>query len=169
MVFKSYIQYSEEETLAAVLASQDMVPVNISLDEGSDMNLETGDECVAELWSNEYEVSIYSSEEEYRAAGTNMAPISMIPMGTFPANPVQKDFRQNAMILFTGIVREAERNPEPEEDAPVWRLRIETYALSFDLYYFEDELVQPGYLVHGQVWLYGAVRRKTATESQAAD
>ena len=98
-----------------------------------------------------------------------MAPISMIPMGTFSANPEQKDFRQNAMILFTGIVREAERNPEPEEDAPVWRLRIETYALSFDLYYFEDELVQPGYLVHGQVWLYGAVRRKTATESQAAD
>ena len=68
------------------------------------MDLETGDECVAELWSNEYEVSIYSSEEEYRAAGTSMAPISMIPMGTFPANPVQKDFRQNAMILFTGIV-----------------------------------------------------------------
>jgi len=169
MVFKSYIQYSEEETLAAVLASLDMVPVNISLDEGSDMNLETGDECVAELWSNDYEVSIYSNEEEYRDAGTSMAPISMIPMGTFPANPRQKDFRQNAMILFTGIVREAERNPEPEEDAPVWRLRIETYALSFDLYYFEDALVQPGYLVHGQVWLYGAVRRKTATDSQAAD
>ena len=169
MVFKRYIQYSEEETLAAVLASQDMVPVNISLDEGSDMNLETGDECVAELWSNDYEVSIYSNEEEYRAAGTNMAPISMIPMGTFPANPGQKDFRQNAMILFTGIVREAERNPEPEEDAPVWRLRIETYALSFDLYYFEDELIQPGYLVHGQVWLYGALRRKTATDAQAAD
>ena len=41
MVFKRYIQYSEEETLAAVLVSQDMVPVNISLDEGSDMDLET--------------------------------------------------------------------------------------------------------------------------------
>ncbi len=73
------------------------------------------------------------------------------------------------MFLFSDIVREAERNPEPEEDAPVWRLRIETYALSFDLYYFEDELVQPGYLVQGQVWLYGMLRRKTATDACAAD
>ena len=88
-----------------------------------------------------------------------MAPVSMIPIGTFPANPEQDDFQQNAMILFTGFVREVERNPEPEDGAPFWKIRIETYGLVFDLYYFEDEPVEPGYLIHGRAWLYGRLHK----------
>lgn len=161
MIFNSYLEYSEDEMLARVqVQTEDLpVPVNISLDEGSDMNLEEGDSCEAALWSNEYEVKIFSSDDEYRRAGTQMAPVSMIPIGTFPTNPDQEDFQQNAMIYFTGFAREVERNPEPEEGAPVWRIRVETYGLTFDLFYFEDEPVAPGYLVHGRTWLYGALHR----------
>ena len=161
MIFDSYIDYDENETLARVRvpAEELEVPVNISLDKGSDMNLKTGDLCEAALWSNDYEVQIFASDDEYRKAGTQMAPVSMIPMGTFSPNPDQEDFQQNAMILFTGFVREAERNPEPEDGAPIWRIRIETYGLIFDLYYFKDEPVEPGYLVHGRAWLYGEVHK----------
>jgi len=161
MIFNSYLEYSEDEMLARVqVQTEDLpVPVNISLDEGSDMNLEEGDSCEAALWSNEYEVKIFSSDDEYRKAGTQMAPVSMIPIGTFPANPDQEDFQQNAMIYFTGFAREVERNPNPEEGAPVWRIRVETYGLTFDLFYFEDEPVAPGYLVHGRAWLYGELHK----------
>ncbi len=161
MIFNSYLEYSEEETLARVQTPVEelLVPINISLDEGADMDLKEGELCSAALWSNDYEVEIFSSEDEYRKSGTQMAPVSMIPIGTFPANPEQDDFQQNAMILFTGFVREVERNPEPEDGAPFWKIRIETYGLVFDLYYFEDEPVEPGYLIHGRAWLYGRLHK----------
>ena len=82
-----------------------------------------------------------------------MASIAMIPMGTF--SPEQ----QTAAILFSGIVREVERNPEPQEGMPLWRLRIETYAFHFDLYYYQDEPIAPESVIHGQAWLYGKVTR----------
>ena len=63
------------------------------------------------------------------------------------------------MILFSGFVREIERNPTPEEGAPILRARIETYGLTFDLYLFEDEDVDLGYLVHGRAWLYGKLHK----------
>ena len=127
MIFGNYMDYSENETLARVYVSTDdvRVPVNISLDEGSDVTLREGDLCDAVLWSNDYDVQIFASDEEYRKADTQMAPVSMIPMGTFPANPDQKDFQQ---------------------------------------YYFEDEPVEPGYLVHGRVWLYGELHRSEDQE-----
>ena len=161
MVFRGYMKYSEDETLAGLNVSKDEVPVNISLDHGSDMDLAMGDACKAELWSNEYEVNLYPSEEEYLKAETHMAPISMIPIGTFPIIPDNPDqiIQQNAWILFTGIVREVERNPEPEDGMPIWRIKIDTYALSFDLFYYEDENVEPGFLVHGRAWLYGTLSR----------
>lgn len=161
MIFNSYLEYSEDETLARVETPVEelLVPINISLDEGADMDLKEGDLCSAALWSNDYEVEIFSSEDEYRKSGTQMAPVSMIPIGTFSANPEQDDFQQNAMILFTGFVREVERNPEPEDGAPFWKIRVETYGLVFDLYYFEDEPIEPGYLIHGRVWLYGRLHK----------
>ena len=158
-VFGGYMEFSEEETLARVYMSDEEIPVNISLEAGSDMDLKSGEQCDVLPWSDDYEVSVYPSEEEYSKSGSHMATISMIPMGTFPADPEQEDFKQNAFILFTGIVREVERNPEPEEGTPLWRLRIETYSFSFDLYYFEDEPIEPGFIVHGRAWLYGTLKR----------
>ena len=161
-IFGGYMEYSEEETLARIYLGDDEVPVNISLDEGSDMDLENGVDCSVEFWSNDYDVSIYPSEEEYEKSDTKMATISMIPMGTFPANPEQEDFQQNAMVLFTGIVREVERNPKPVEGAPIWRLQVETYSFTFDLFYFEDAPVELGFIVHGRAWLYGTLKKATA-------
>ena len=153
--FGHYIDYDERETLARIY-TEDEVPLNVSLDAGSDMDLKAEEPCSAAFWSNDYEVSVYPSEEAYYQAAeqaAQMASIAMIPMGTF--SPEQ----QTAAILFSGIVREVERNPEPQEGMPLWRLRIETYAFHFDLYYYQDEPVAPGYVIHGQAWLYGKVTR----------
>ena len=157
-VFGEYMAYSGEETLARIYLGDEKIPVNISLEEGSDPDLESGMICSAEIWSNEYEIGVYSSEEEYEEEETGMATVSMIPMGTFPADEKQENFTQNAFVLFTGIVREVEPNPAPKEDDPLWRLRIETYALTFDLFYYENEPVEIGSVVEGQVWLRGTLR-----------
>lgn len=172
-VFGCYMDYDEEETLARINLIEDgglEVPVNVSLDDESDMDIENGERCEAELWSNEYEVSFYPSEEAYYKADTSqMAAISMIPMGTFPASSEEeKDYKQNAMILFTGIVREVAVNPNRETDEPKYWLRIETFALTFDLYYYGTETVEPGFLVHGEVWLYGQINRACDHEQESS-
>ena len=42
---------------------------------------------------------------------------------------------------------------------------IETYALNFNLFCFEDETVEPGFIVHGTVWLNGELRKACKEES----
>lgn len=160
VIFSGYIEYDEQETLARVNTLEDEVPLNISLKDGSDMDLMENESCSVHLWTNDYAIDIYSTEKEYDRQKTHMAPISMIPTGTFPANPDEKDFKQNASILFSGIVKEIERNPDPREGAPIWRLGIETYPFYFDLFYYEDEPVVKGNLVHGRAWLYGTLKRE---------
>lgn len=157
--FGEFIAFDETEMLARVYSSEAFLPLNISLDDRSDQDLSTGDICKAKLWSDDYEVTIFPNEEEYRKANSDMDPISLIPRGTFPADPEQKNFRQNALILFSGIVKDVERNPRPKLGDPVQRLLIETYTLNFNLFYFEDEFIEPGSIVHGQVWLYGELKK----------
>ena len=159
VIFGGFMQFDENETLARIYVTEDEIPVNISVGNDSDTDLKNGEECTAFFWSDDYEVSVFPSESDYEQLGTHMDTISMIPAGTFPADPGREDFKQNALILFTGIVKEVEGNPAPKEGDPLWRLRIETYGLSFDLYRYEDEPVAPGYIVHGQVWLYGVLKK----------
>lgn len=162
--FVEYINCIETKRLARVKTPEYDIPVNVSLEESSDPDLCEGQHCTVQLWSNEYSISIYSSVEEYRKDGTGWAPISLVPSGTFPADLKRKDFKQNATIVFTGIVREAERTPLTEEDAPTWRLRIETLGFMFDLYYYGDKILEPGFVVDGVVWLYGTLKRADADD-----
>ncbi len=161
--FGELITFDEEETLARLYFPNDGpdVPVNISLADVSDVDLREGETCEVRLWSDEYvDLAVCSDEEEYLRTDPKMAPVSMIPMGTFSIDPEQTDFQQNAMIYFTGIVKEAWSFPELQEDDPTQRLRIETFALTFDLFYYGDEPVEPGSIVQATVWLYGRVNRR---------
>ena len=164
--FGAYMPLNETDTLARIYSYEDEVPVNICLDaDWSDWDLEQCDICEAKLWADEYEIKIFPNEEEYQKADINMAPISMIPCGTFPADPDQQNFQQNALILFSGKVKEVEWNPRPKDDKPLLRMLIETYALTFNLFCYEDEPVEPGFIVHGQVWLNGELRKACKEES----
>lgn len=54
---------SGEEKLARIY-SKIYMPLNITLDEGSDLNLSEREPCEVDIWSNEYEeLGIYSLEE----------------------------------------------------------------------------------------------------------
>lgn len=157
--FGAYMPLNDTDTLARIYTYEDEVPVNICLDaDWSDWDLEQSDICEGKLWSDEYEVEFFQNEEEYQKSGINMAPVAMIPCGTFPADPDQQNFQQNALIFFSGKVKEVEWNPRPKDDKPLLRMLIETYALTFNLFCYEDEPVEPGFIVHGTVWLNGELR-----------
>ena len=158
VTFSAYMEYDETESLARVILEEE-VPLNISLLPGSDRDLREGEACEVSLWTNDYEISVYDSEEEYSREEPHFAALSMIPVGTFLPGPEQKDFRQSAAILFSGIVREAEHNPDPQEGAPNWRLAVETYGMDFDLFSYDEEAPGPGSILHGHAWIYGRLKR----------
>ncbi len=156
--FSAYMDYDETETLARVMLEEG-IPLNISILQGSDMDLREGEACEVSLWTNDYEISVYDSEEEYSREEPNFAALSMIPAGTFLPGPEENDSRQSAAILFSGIVREAERNPDPQEGAPNWRLAVETYGMGFDLFSYDEEAPASGSILHGHAWIYGTLKR----------
>ena len=86
-VFGCYLKYDDNETLARIYLPDDdkpnSVPLNFSLDKDSDMDLEPYQLCTASFWSDDYEVTVYKSEEEFNKAQPKFASKSMIPMGTF--------------------------------------------------------------------------------------
>ena len=168
-VFGCYLKYDDNETLARIYLPDDdkpnSVPLNFSLDKESDMDLEPYELCTASFWSDDYEVTVYKSEEEFSKAETKFAPKSMIPMGTF----APEDEGQNAFIMFSGTVTEVLKNPEWQEGRPRMLIHIETYAMEFDLIYYEDDDIKPGYLLHGRAWLYGRLERVTAPEETAEE
>ncbi len=163
-VFGFYINYGDNETLARIYLPDgdqpNSIPLNFSLDSESVMDLEPYEICTAGFWSDDYEVTVYKSEEEFSRVETNFAPKSMIPMGTFASG----DEGQNAFIMFTGTVTDVLKNPEWTEGRPRMLIHIETYALEFDLIYYEDDDIKPGYLLHGRAWLYGHLERAAAPE-----
>ena len=167
-LFGNYIDFDENETLARIYLPDDdapaSVPLNVSIDGDSDMDLQAYDFCTAYFWTNDYKVTVYKSEEDFEKANPRFSTKSMIPMGTFGPAEDNENNQQNAMILFSGFVREVVKNPEPQEGSPRIMLRIESYAMSFDLYYFEDDEIKPGYILYGQAWLYAQLKRAEKEE-----
>jgi len=155
---------SGEEKLARIY-SKIYMPLNITLDEGSDLNLSEREPCEVDIWSNEYEeLGIYSLEEWGDPNAASNPPRRLIPCGTFAANFAEdsnweENFKQNGTIIFTGSVIEAERINNPKEGDPKWKLLVESFKLSFWLYYYGDSPIEPGYIVNGVAWLHGKLKR----------
>ena len=131
------------------------IPVNIFIDNAAELEGITEGPCSVDVCGVGSDVEIFASEEEYRASGSGMDVLSMIPIGTFPADEEDKDFEESPHILFTGKVRAVEWNPAAEEEAPNGCLWVETLGLELKLYVRYEGAVEPGYLVHGVAWLFG--------------
>lgn len=163
--FGFYEDYDETEKLARIYISIDdlpvPMPVNISLEDGSDMDLIKDEICEATIWSDEYwGLSVVTPEERLQSGYKTTTPHSLIPSGTFPAKPEDwETFKQNATICFTGVVTEADKTVDPGEEDPKYKLYIEAYGLTFWLYYYGDDDVEPGYIAEGTCWIYGKLRR----------
>ncbi len=163
--FGFYKDYDEREKLARIYITVDdlpfSMPVNISLEDGSDMDLNEDENCEATIWSDEYRnLGILTPEECLQSGYKTTAPHSLIPSGTFPGNPKNNEsFEQNATIIFTGVVVEAEKTVHSGEDDPKYKLLIEAYGLTFWLYYYGNDYVEPGYIADGMCWIYGKLKR----------
>ena len=139
--FGFYEDYDNIEKLARIYVTVDdlpfPMPVNISLEDGSDMDLNEDEYCEATIWSDEYwNLNILTPEERLQSGYRTTTPHSLIPSGTFSAKPEEEEtFKQNATIIFRGVVLETVKTVDPGVDEPKCKLLIEAYGLSLWLYY----------------------------------
>ena len=69
---------------------------------------------------------------------------------------------KSVYVLATPDVTEEIRSagiPGPKEGETVCMLQVETYAMRFDLFSFEDDGIEPGFVLHGEAWIFGTLKR----------
>ena len=154
-----YFMDYEDGKMARMQTTGDYeIPVNIFIDNAEEIPEDMEGYCSMDICAVGSDIDIYASVDEYRATDSKMDVISMIPMGTFPANPDNEDFQQSPHILFTGKVLDVEWNPKAESAEANCCILIETLELLINLYLRYDKPVEKGFIVHGVAWLYGDMK-----------
>ena len=157
LTFFYFMDYKDGK-MARLETTEDMeIPVNIFIDNASEFeDLQRETTCSIDIYGVGSNIKEFPSEEVYEASGLQMAPISMIPMGTFPVKD-DPDFVESPHILFSGMVTEVESMLPSKPGDPNYCLTIETLEFEFHLYARVDKPVDAGYIIHGVAWLFGDI------------
>ncbi len=156
LTFKGFMAY-EDGKIACVETTDEEIPVNIFIDNAEEFeDMQEDSPCAVEICGVGSGIKVYASEEDYfMGEGKRMAPVSMIPMGTFPADGDWENFEQSPHILFSGRVLGVAWNPSAEPDDANCDIVVETFGFTFNLYLRYEGPVEPGNIVCGIAWLYG--------------
>ena len=155
-----------EGKMASMRTFEEMIPINIHLEPGSDSDLTEDTVCSTDIFADEDELYIFKDEEAYCQAETLMAPYSLMPIGTFNTTPDGTPVNESPFILFSGEIINVIDNPNPNKgDSPDYLVAIKSYDLIFNLYLYADDhphdSIEKGAFIHGTAWLFGVVKRQS--------
>ena len=131
------------------------IPVNIFIDNANELGDLEECLCSIDVCAVGQNFRIFASEEEFNAADSKMAVISMIPIGVFSPNPDYSDFQPSPHIYYTGKVLNVAWDPNAAEDMPNCCLTIEMLSMTLKHYVRRDTPVEVGSIAQGVAWLYG--------------
>lgn len=160
LAFCCFQGYEDGKMASMQTTGDHEIPVNIFIDNASEMEDAEQGYYYIDVCGVGENIRVFASEEEYREENPDFGVLSLIPVGTFPANPEEEGFEESPHILFSGIVRGVKWNPEAGEEEPNCCILIETLELIITLYLRYDGPVEEGYIAHGIAWLYGDMERE---------
>ncbi|MBQ5310733.1 MAG: hypothetical protein ILP19_01660 [Oscillospiraceae bacterium] len=168
LIFHSFTDYDEgreKGKLARLSTADSEIPVNIYAEPDSDFGLCDGDMCNIEIYGVASDLDVYTDEDAYLKAETNLAPVSMIPMGTFPLDD-DDDFAENPRIIFTGKVIYVENYPDADVSEPNYCVVVETLEMNVILICRYDQEINKDNIVYGVAWLYGTISSVAENEGE---
>lgn len=112
------------------------IPLNICIDNMHEVEIQPDEVQSITIHSISREIEVYPTEEMYEKSVGAWAPISLIPIGTFPADDEDEEWEASAHILFSGKVLEVDYNSDAEPERPNYALLIETVDMMFILHTF---------------------------------
>lgn len=154
--FMDYDDGREKGKLARLSTVDNEIPVNIYAEPDSNFELSDGELCDLEIYGVGSEFDVYPDEDAFSEAGTNFAPVSMIPMGTFPLDD-DDDLMENPRIIFTGKVIYVENYPDADISRPNYCVVVETLEMNVILACRYDQQINTGNIIYGVAWLYGTI------------
>ncbi len=157
MKFNGYRDYENGKMAICETVGSDEIPVNIFIDNAEEYAGFENGLCLIDVCGVGSNYDVFPSEEAYLASEHKMAPISMIPMGTFPLHEEDEDFEPSPHILFSGKVLDVDWNEDAEPEGANCCLLIETLGLTFHLYTRCGSDIAEGYYIHGVAWLFGRI------------
>lgn len=166
--FCGFTDYNDGK-LAHLETMESGIPVNIFAEPDSDFSLQEGDICSVDIYGEGSNIRFFTDEKAYSASGSQMAPVSMIPMGTFPADPEDKDFQGSPHIIFTGKVIDGKAYPDAVSTEPNFCLMVETLEMILEVYVRYEGNISTGGILSGVAWLYGDILKKQPEEDEASE
>ena len=156
MTFWSYADYEDGKMAACETTGRDEIPVYIFIDNAGDFPDMRPGPFMMDIFAVGNKIQVFENEAACMASGSKMAPVSMIPMGTFsPTN--DPDFEPSPHILYSGRVLDVERQEYVGPDEINYRVLIETLGLTFLLCLSYDGAIEVGNIVKGVAWLFGNI------------
>lgn len=159
-----FVRYAKDSDgmMAHMETHETRVPINIHLEEGSDLNLKEGTLCKVDLNASAYMLNHYDNEQEFINAKNDMNSRSIIPWGISPLAPDDSSCSQSPLIIFSGKVTILQYRDDPNhENAINLRFFVESYELNFWLYWRNMPStiwLHDGMCLQGVAWLYGTVK-----------
>lgn len=148
----------DEDGKMGCFESEEMeIPLNIHIDNYEECSEMPEGPCQVEIYGIGSQIEVYETEEAFRASGSPMAEVSLIPIGTFPADPADDSVQPSPHILFAGKVLYVEKNSSAEPDDPNYFLFIQTLEIKVNLYLQYEGEIKEGNTVYGVAWLYGNI------------
>ena len=158
-VFNSFFDY-EDGKGARLQTRESLIPVNVYADDETDLDLQEGDLCSAEIYAiGAQDTRIFATEEDFHQAESRLGVPCMIPMGTFSLEEDDEEFEESSHILFVGIVNDVAVDPEAGPEEPNMLLLVETVEMELNLYIRTDRPVEKGNIVYGIAWLFGDIKK----------
>lgn len=158
-VFNYFMDYEDGKIAHLEMANEYEVPLNLYADNADEIMIENGAICFVDVLGIGSDIAVFGSEEEYKKSGNQMDSISMIPIGTFPADETTDEFEQSPYILFSGKVLNVEYNSDASFNEPNYCITIETLGMNFKLFIQCDEVISNGNIINGVAWLFGNLEK----------
>ena len=136
--FRYFLEYRDGKMVRLETTGEYNIPLNIFADNADVVTFRDGESCLIKVSGiGNRDMELFSSEDEYEKSINKkfpMAPISMIPIGTFSMNEKEDEFKQSPHIMFSGRVLDVEFDANANENHPNCKIAIETLGISFNLF-----------------------------------
>ena len=164
MTFMKYIK--TESGMLARVETTCRAPLNVQLDQDSEMDLKPGTRCELDIrgYSGDFRLFQYEGDlYEYAGEKYDIHSTEVVkPVGTYipPKGWSVDNSWQKPTIVFSGVVQDGIYYSSAAEDKPNYSLAVKTFDMVFDLKLRYDGKVRIGDYVCGQAWLYATMKHK---------
>ncbi|WP_409967481.1 hypothetical protein RFF05_12910 [Bengtsoniella intestinalis] len=154
-LFYEFLDYENGKIACLEMTGDEEIPINIFIDNAENVHIQAKEHCDIDVIGIGSNIEVFASEAALKNTKQMLAPIALIPMGTFPVDSNRDNFEPSPHILFSGKVLAVEYNADATPSDANYCITVETLGMTFTVYTRYEATIAVGYIVKGVAWLFG--------------